>query len=407
MVKSMKIKLNTIQWTLSCFIILWLNGGNFEYIQRFFPQAVKFGLVALWFIVTICVYKKFLSLYLAKVAPILFMIFIIFLSDLVGNTRYYGLYFMNYLYYAIIFAVFVCGFYFYSRQENKLLLIILITDISIVTIHTMIELIRNPVLVRAMSTGADAKMSLLNGAVPIGVGGYGMCYQLVFCAMLLMILLNKNPLNTVWICLLEVVIFWVLFSAQITLALLMQAGGIIAMLLFRSDSKNFLWKILFFVVLLLIMFNLESILQLLISYASEDLAVRLEELLGIGDITTTSSGDIASRYRLYWSSFSLFLQNPLWGSFGGNGIGCHSTFLDLLGAYGLLGVAGILGVMRPVLLTLKKCAIKSARINLMIIYGVLFILSLVNVSIGSDILLVTAFLVPLCFKVRYSQEKIE
>ena len=404
MVKFMKIKYSTVQWGISCFIILWLNAGNFEYIQGIVPQIVKFGLVAIWFLITIVVYKGFVELYLSKAIPIFFMIGIILLSRIFGNGRYFTLYWMSYLYYAIIFAVFVCSFYFYDKWKSKALLLVLIADITIVAIHTFIELIKNPILVRAISTSADSRAIILNGAIPVGVGGYGMCYQLVFCSMLLVLLLDKKTQHKIWIYLAEIFIFCVLFSAQITLALIMQVIGVIAVVMFRNGRESYIWKILFLIILFALILNLDRVLQYLISYAGDDMAQRLEELIRIREISADSSGDIASRYRLYWKSFSLFWQNPIWGDFGGAGIGCHSTFLDLLGAYGLLGIAGIIGFLRPLQLTLKYCVYRMVKVKLLLIFFMLIMLSMVNASISSDILLVTSIAVPLFFKVLYTQE---
>lgn len=410
MVNEMKIKYSTIQWFLSCFIILWLNAGNFEYIQGFFPQVIKLGFVLLWFLITSLIYRGFLELYLSKAAPILIMIAIIFLSKSFGNVRYFNLYGMSYLYFAIIFAVFVCSFYFYNERKSKALLLVLISDIVIVAIHTFIELTRNPILARAMSTGMDAKMTLLKGVIPTGVGGYGMCYQLVFCSMLLVLLLDGKIQHRIWIFLSEILIFCVLFSAQITLALIMQVVGVAVVLMCRNDRsrndrKNLIWKMAFLVVLVFLFLNLDRILQYLISYAGDDLAMRLEELMRIREISAESSGDIAARYRLYWKSFSIFLQSPLWGDFGGAGIGCHSTFIDLLGAYGLLGIFGIIGLLRPIQLTLKHCGTRSARNNIRVFFFMIIVLATINVLIGSDIMLVTTIAIPLFFKVRNNRER--
>lgn len=400
----MKIKYRTIQFFLSCFIILWLNAGNFEYIQGFFPQVIKFGVVLLWFLITSLIYRGFLELYLSKATSLLIMLAIILLSKSFGNVRYFNLYWMSYLYYAIIFAIFVCSFYYYDKQESKILLLVLISDIVIVAIHTLIELMRNPILVRAMSTSVDSRMAILNGVIPIGVGGYGMCYQLVFFSMLLVLLLDGKIQHKIWIYLSEALIFCVLFSAQITLALIMQVIGVSILLLCRNDRKSFVWKIAFLIVLTILLLNLDRILQCLIFYAGDDMAMRLEELIRITEISAESSGDIASRYRLYWKSFSLFLQNPVWGDFGGTGIGCHSTFIDLLGAYGLLGIFGIISFLRPIQLILKHCRMKSIRNNLKVFFLMTILLATINVLIGSDIMLAITIMIPLFFKVLYSQE---
>lgn len=400
----MKIKYSTIQWFLSCFIILWLNAGNFEYIQGFFPQAIKFGLVLLWFLITSLIYRGFLELYLSKAAPILIMIAIIMLSKSFGNVRYSNLYWMSYLYYAIIFAVFVCGFYFYDQRKNKALLLVLISDIFIVAIHTLIELTRNPILVRAMSTSVDSRTAILNGMIPIGVGGYGMCYQLVFCSMLLILLLDKKKQHRICIYLFEMFIFYILFSAQITLALIMQVVGVVVMLMCKTGRKSLIWKMVFLFALAILLLNIDDILHYLIPYAGEDMAARLEELMKIREISVESSGDIATRYRLYWQSFSTFLRNPLWGDFGGDGIGCHSTFIDLFGAYGLLGIFGIIGFLRPIKLTLQHCEIGSVGNKIRVFLFMMIVLATINVLLGSDIMLTTTVAVPLFFKVRYSQE---
>lgn len=298
----------------------------------------------------------------------------------------------------------MCSFYFYDKRKSKVVLLVLICDIIIVAIHTFIELTRNPILVRAMSTSADSRTAILNGVMPIGVGGYGMCYQLVFCSMLLVLLLDEKLQHRIWIYLSEILIFCVLFSAQITLALIMQAVGVAAVLMCRNTRKSFIWKMVFLVILIILLLNLNSILQYLISRAGDDMAMRLEELMRIREIGAESSGDVASRYRLYWKSFSVFLQNPLWGDFGGTGIGCHSTFIDLLGAYGLLGIFGIIGFLRPIQLTLKHYELRSVKNNLLVFFFMTIVLATINVLIGSDIMLVTTIAIPLFFKVLYSQE---
>lgn len=403
-IKDVKVTYGAIQWFLSCFIILWLNGGNFEYIQGLFPQVVKFGLVFLWFWITTLVYQDFFRLYLSRATPILLMIAVIFAAQSMGNGRYFRLYWMNYLYYAILFAVFVCSFYFYSERQNKALLVVFLADVAVVAVHTFIEVMNNPLLVRILSTGGGHKRLAEMGLIPTGLGGYGMCYQLVFVSMLLMLLLDEKIQHRLLVYLAQVLIFLVLFSAQITLAMIMQVVGVAAVLMIRNDRRSWVWKTVLLTVLALALLNFDSILEYIISFAGEDMAVRLEELMRIREISIESDGDLAARYRLYWQSFSLFLENPIWGDFGGEGIGCHSTFLDLLGAFGLMGILGIVGFLRPLRMTWRACESGGARRDLLAFFFLMVVLATINVSVGSDIMLATTVALPLFFRLRYLRE---
>lgn len=77
-------------------------------------------------------------------------------------------------------------------------------------------------------------------------------------------------------------------------------------------------------------------------YFHEVGSVQLEERFGLiydAFFKQETSGDLLSRQQLYQKSAQAFFENPAFGNlFGGEEIGGHSEFLDVLGATGIVGM---------------------------------------------------------------------
>ena len=155
---------------------------------------------------------------------------------------------------------------------------------------------------------------------------------------------------------------------------------------------------------------LPTILQGLIQSSDVHLSARLEELYGFLTERNTSGRDMQARFSLYEKSLHAFFASPLWGAFGGKVYGSHSTLLDLLGAYGVLGLVGYFGLFRPFKLAKRRFVYDRSAFSVMrtTMYAAVF-LSVVNVLIGSEIMLTLLVIIPLAM--RYltdrKEEKLE
>lgn len=399
----MVIRKRTLGVLLASFIVLWLNSGNFDYVSDRIPMVAKFGVVALWFLIACTSDRGFLNRYIRISFPIFVALLLLIVSSFLGRTTYYEAYFMRFMYLAIIQALFSYYFYGEPKRDVGFLLLVLLVDVSIVTIHTFIIVLQNPIVARAISTSLEMRTELIQNFIPDGVGGYGLCYQLAFIIPCVGYIFNERHHNTMVKILIYAAIVLSLFQFQITMALLLSVVFIFYFEIIRSNDGK--WSIVFvkitaLITLVLVALNFETVIGFITQYANDDLADRLNELLSIRSPSVNDATDLLSRYQLYSKSISSFFSNPVWGKFGNGPFGAHSTFLDLLASFGLLGLFGICGICRP-LTILCKAFDKGSTERLYVIWiTIVFVFfSILNVSLWSDILLVCNLAIPLLFKV--------
>lgn len=386
---------------LGAYIILWLNAGNFTLIGGGIPQIVKLAFVALWLALVILENPDFLIEYFKNGWMFFLFCFIVFVSGIYVDGGYFSQYSMNLIYVLIMIAVISYFCKYGDRKQISFLLMVFIVDVVIVTVHTYIELLANPVLARAISTSAESAKELLGSEIPKGVGGYGLCYQIVLMAPFITYFFNsrKVVLPIAVICYAVLILF--LFQAQITLALVMFA--VLIIIGFSNGSSNRILslalKFVSVAVSVYLILNISSILETLIEYSNKELGDRLREMLHFIKTSNASEGDIGSRVDLYKMSFDSFRQNPFFGSFGNKTYGSHSTLLDMLGAYGLVGLFGGIGMFIPFFRTRKSVSMnphlkKTQRLFLL----AFVILAFVNAVIGTETMLIIIVIVPLTLK---------
>lgn len=164
--------------------------------------------------------------------------------------------------------------------------------------------------------------------------------------------------------------------------------------------------ILILIIGIIIYINLTTILQTLLTYNNNEfIEKRLSELydLTANDVT---SFHLAKRSSLYQMSIESFFKSPILGvgyKFGNtvsllqeNGIGSHSTLLDTLGQFGLLGAIPLYSVLYyPV----KKTAELKVKPFYLISF---FIILALNPSFTTfHFVLVTYLIIPLICRSRF------
>lgn len=387
-----------IHLLLGANIILWLNSGTYRLIVDAIPTVIKFGLVALWFAISILRSKSFLSRFAVVVYLLALFYLLCILSKLAGIDGYYTHYGMILLYVMIEIGIF-CYYYCYgTKKELKFLLAVYFLDMAVILIRTFIMLQDDPDVVRLLSTSAEHKRAVFGNKIPKGIGAYAFCYELVLLQPLLAYFLNKKRAPFAVKVLIYGLILMFLFQAQITLALIMYPVLLLITYTFGQKKRlsHSLGKLLLAALSMTLIVLLPTILQELIRSSEAHLSARLEELYMLITAQDASGDDMQSRMVLYEKSLSAFFARPLWGAFGGNVYGAHSTFLDLLGAFGLLGLVGYLGIFRSFTLAKRDFANDKQALSVMrtTMYVTVFV-SLINVIMSSDILLTLLVIVPL------------
>lgn len=403
------LTLENIHLLLGANIILWLNAASYGFVVDSIPSSIKLGLVGLWVASGIIRHANFLSKF--AVAGYLMGLFYVMclLSDQSGIPGYYGQYGMNLVYILIMIAVFAYYFYFGTKEEIKFLLIVFFIDVAFVTVRTFIKLQEMPHLVRMLSTSEESKFSEFGANIPKGIGGYGLCYELIFLQPTLAYILNRNRVAAA----LKLVIYgWILvflFQAQITLAFMMYPVVVLISYTFGQENRASIsvTRLVLIILSVVAIIALPSILEAIIAASETHLAVRLEEVLGFLTTQQLGGNDMQARMKLYQRSIDVFMQSPVWGAFGTKAYGSHSTLLDILAAFGVAGLIGYFGMFRPVKLA-KKHFVNDAQlmkvINITQLAAV--ILSIVNVLIGTETMLTLLVIVPLAAK-YFTEEKEE
>ena len=393
--------IHKIHLLLGVHIILWLNAANYSYIGSAIPTIVKLGLVGLWFGITLLGNKRFLPRYIVVGYWFAFFAFLCVIGKMAGTGDYFDQYGMNLVYWFIMLGVFVYYFYAGTKEELRFLLIVYVLDIVIVSINTYITLLAYPELARLLSTSAEHKEEILGTEIPKGVGGYGLCYVLVLLQPLLAYYLNKKKVNLLIKIVVHSFVMLLLFQAQITLAFVAYPILLIISYTYgkKENVKILLTKLVLLALIVVLVVSLPVILGSLIEVADYHLAVRLEELRSLLTTGEMKGDDMLSRLVLYQKSSDAFFASPVWGAFGGKVYGSHSTFLDILAAFGLFGLIGYCGMLRPAWMarTIVK-ADKGLKKTYWLIFGTTVVLSILNPIMGSDILLATTVIIPLSYK---------
>ncbi len=398
-----RISVNTIQLVSACFIIMWFNASCFAFIGDHISAIIKFGIVAIWLVFAIKQEKSFLTSYIKLCFPLFIFLLFMLLSSFIGIYQYFYSYFMTYLYIVVICALYVFYFQYGTLKDCKTIIIVFLIDFLIKTIRTYILLLTNPIIVRALSTSSNLKSVLLEGVKYEGIGNYSWCYQLTFFSLLVFAYfdVHKGVVSSLLKWSLIGIIASILFSAQIAMALLMLIVFVFLYLAFGKTLNRIrvVSIIIGIIGLLIICFNAKALISSIISMADTHLAERLENLLYTLTNNDVSTGDIGVRMSLYQISLKSFIQSPIWGSFGDRTFGFHSTFLDLLGAYGLLGLFGVFGLLSPIYNRFNRKDLYKFRFLYLTMFISYIVFSITNVSIWCDNYLVVGLIIPLSLKV--------
>lgn len=257
------------------------------------------------------------------------------------------------------------GFWIYrdnnsENGEKYRKLFVLIFWIAFLTaITTIIGIQKYPLVVRELGRGTSAysgatgdEFSRMKWEYRISnIAGWNQLYGLVFLVPIFLHAFGKSRKKVLLVGV--AIIEFCIIRSQLTFAVLLSAILIILSLLKPSKNKNRLAaQMILLLVGLIAALNLDSIILLLVNLASNKNMVMLSNklydlyLLMQG----VNAGDSLSRTNLYMLSIERFREHPFLGQalYGVDSpymFSYHSDFFDMLGYYGLFGLAlVILGI---------------------------------------------------------------
>ena len=393
--------LENLHLLLGVHIILWLNSGCYDFIGDYVPSAVKMGIVGVWFGLSLIRCEKFFSKFVVTGYLLGFFYLMCLFSRREGVEDYFAHYSMNVLCVLITIMVFSYYFYYGTKEEVKILLIVFLLDVSLLTIRTMIKLQEIPALVRIVSTGTDVRKLEWSKALPKAIGGYGLCYELVLMQPMLSYILNKKKTKTIFKILIYGFILLFLFQAQLTLAFLMYPIVVLVSYTFGQENHGMVsvTRLVLVILGIGVVSVLPALLQVIIESADTHMADRLNEVLGFLTENQTVGSDMQSRLELYTKSWNAFTQSPLWGAFGKKVYGSHSTLLDVLAAYGVAGLTGYFGIFAPIKQTKRFFKEDNGALQMLRFTQLaMVIISIANVLMISQTMLTTLIFMPLTIK---------
>lgn len=306
--------------------------------------------------------------------------------------------------------------YYYQKKfktiECRLGLGASIAYLLLIHIYTLFMLKQDPNISRLLASSAyGARYG------NVWTGGYGHTYvTMLICIIVFAMILRCK--NVAWrFIMIFVEAFSVLFlmKAGYTMALLFAAGGILLVILFEIGSKRKGAAVILMGVILLpgILLVAGKGLNLLATIITNVYAQkRLQEVANLLQFNgIKSNGDLVGRFGLYKLSAETFIKSPLVGV--GNGTlyrkalyGGHSTFLDNLACFGLLGGGTYIGLILYNLGNLCGRIEKDSRYIYISAFAAYILLSVVNVSDVVAIYAAVFLLIPMMICV-YSDRRRE
>lgn len=239
--------------------------------------------------------------------------------------------------------------------QKKLLINLFFVVWDIFCVAAIVTYIRTPNLARLMAAYRSSYSSLIIG------GGYPMAYgSAVLGVYLFQSILQHADLSRKYrvFAIFEIILLTVLVYLTNSFVILVAMLLGFVLCFFRHTLKGSLYilsVILLVTLSLIVYFNLEGILEWILKVNNNEfIEKRIFELYNLvaNDVT---SYHLNKRSDLYTMSFTSFLQHPIFGvgyTFGNvgslqrlNGIGAHSTILDALGQYGLVGSVPLFGII--------------------------------------------------------------
>ena len=330
--------LKFLQMVLALIVIVWMNNGLFAYAVPYIPNFIRYGLYFVWLGLAVVANNIFVKTLIIQAWPLLlFYFYVIFISFFANTSLVFYIKSISYL--LMVYTIFLYYFNDKDRRFQKYLCNFLILDCIAVGVNTYLQLQKNPLLTRYLSTGENTEF------FP-GVGSYSYFYPLVSIILLLTFLFLNQPKRKLSLLLAIVAAITLLIQSTFTIAIICVFIFILLMFIMRYSNKYVFVFIAISVIILFLMFQgiFASLFMRLadIQGIPYEVSVRFLEITDIFSGYSISGTDLNSRQGLYLQSVDAFANNILIGTVANNSnlysAGGHSAWFDLLATFGLFSI---------------------------------------------------------------------
>ena len=334
------------------------------------------GIIFLW---VLSGNLKDLVKHLSRMVPWGIMIVVLCFVVIEGIKPYGGI---ETVYFVVsTFLVFfpVVLFWYYkdrlTEKECKILAVLFFVCLLYGAINTYKVLLEYPLASRLMATSRGDEYSKM------GAGGYGFAYLLMLSYPVLLYISKKEKNKVLKVLYVFMMVFFVLtlIKCEYTTCLLLLFLGIIIYISFNSNVlvNVIIWSI--FVMCLIFGIGMDDIFMFLarLFEGTEVIAVRLRDVAGAFSNEGFDGMD-SSRYELYIESVEGFINSPFVGTAYSFEMikGGHSTVLDTLAVYGLVGFTAVVYAIVSGYKNIKKCVQDKKVYQLTIL--LFWVLSILN-----------------------------
>lgn len=326
-------KMQSIYLVFSIILLLWANNGVFSYVNLYIPAVFKYGLFGICIVLATILDKKYLDKLFKNIFPLLIFLFIMYLSHFLFKTHNLFIYYKPIIYLIIIYSQYL----YYQDADSttqKYIIYILLIDYLFLSLNTIKQLNDNPYLSRILAT-ADAEYVS-------NVGGYSFIYSTI--TFILYFLNNLTKKRRIILSSILILLFlYTLYKGSFTISYIILILSIVLFVVLKLYNKKKILTI--FLLISVIIFSFSYVTPNILKYvanhngANYEIRMRANEMLNFYSGKNIDGTDINSRFIRYKMSLESFNENILYGNFGSKPVGGHSSWLDLLGLFGLLSLS--------------------------------------------------------------------
>lgn len=381
---------------LAALIILWLNAGMYSFVQRIIPGIFMYGIFMIWFI---CVIKNdmFITKFIKWTTTIIPSFILLFIMYIFHNSSLTKSYIMFFVYLVIISAISI--YYQFDNDGRKILYKVWLFDVFAVVFNTFLKIKSNPLVIRNMSANASVFESLFGGKL-YGVASFSniLCYIVIMLFLYSKIMNKRKNFNKGDLIGCIVLLLLILKSQiAILIAFALIGLGLITLVSFFKDIRKLL---VFFFLITLLFVGIYKYIPGMLSYIStievlpELLRVKALDVAWIISGSSNKLMDATIRMQQYENDIKCFIANPLLGTLGDStNIGGHSTWIDLLGMYGISSMIVMIwhfGIMKRIV----KSVANEDKIMVTIIVIIFSIIGIIDPIFFQNVYMVFIFVIP-------------
>lgn len=299
-------------------------------------------------------------------------------------------------------------YYYYLKEdvEIKLTVYVSLFYILLIAMVTICELKSEPQLSRLL---ASSNPVIESNYIPTLTAGYAHIYSSVILSMAftaVIFTLQKNNIFTFFIFLVEIFTCLLIFKAGYTMALLLAIFFTALIIFYKCYPKRIRFVVVLGLIILLpfLFWGVGKCLlwgsQFINNSYTEKRLIELANLLHGNGIK--ENGSVMGRISLYLQSIKTFINHPLLGVGNSNLYrmilyGGHSTFLDKLACFGIIGGGAYILTFIYNMCHVYRTLRPEWKKNYLYICIVYIIISTINVTDITSISVVLFVLIPYIF----------